>query len=101
MITIEVVRTTDGRLVGRTFSDRWNLLSLQDLGREHRLKLDINKCENNGQLSRLRRTIRGLGFTLAVLRSGPAVTRLSPAESAALKPTIPASYRLIPMRISC
>ncbi len=92
-ITIELVRTIDGRLVGRTASCRWNLAVL--LGDNHRLYPD----RNGTAAKQLRRRfgpafrfvqVRGVGqvrhapSTREVQALGTALRSVVPAEHAAL-----------------
>ncbi len=73
MITITLVRIlVDGqsRLVGRTVSDRWNLLNL-----DHAL---IEDCRNQCPLKRLRRSHKDT-FKFVVVK-GEAIAQPSPAE---------------------
>jgi hypothetical protein len=64
-ITITLVQTEDGRLVGRTASDRWNLDTILGVG--HKLYSDRNSIA----MKRVRRLLKrefGDAFTVAIGR---------------------------------
>jgi hypothetical protein len=75
MISIKLVRVGD-KLIGKTASDRWNLLAL---GVDYVLASDRNQTV----VKRLRREF-GVDFTFSVCRNDSVVWQASDAEHAAL-----------------
>jgi hypothetical protein len=81
MLHIELVRVGN-RLVGRTVSDRFNLLSL-GIG-------VIGYDRNHRAAKTLRRKLQNEGFSLSVVRGGKPQWAASPAESEAFSGAVPA-----------
>ncbi len=76
MIRVELVRTSEGLLVGKTVSDRWNL-EVAGVG-------PLVWDRNQRSVKAARRKMAALGLTLAVVRKANVEWHASGDESKAL-----------------
>ncbi len=80
-MTIQLVRVGD-RLIGKSLSDRWNLMQLGVSSVAH--------DRNHGGAKRLRRLASKLGLAVNVVRDAKPVWKATPAEVEAFSGTVPA-----------
>jgi hypothetical protein len=59
MLKLTIVRVSGG-FIGSTYSDRWNIQTLREMG------LDLSKCLTDGQFGHWRRQAKRLGFQVCL-----------------------------------